>query len=528
MPSYAKLFENFVDIEQQTLCDIKGKLPTWLKGTLFRNGPGMFSIGDHSFEHLFDGLAYIQRYHFENGKAFYNAKFLRSDTYKRNIKANRIVATEFGTKRSLDPTENIFRRFVTYFEIGPQTDNTLINILQCGDNIYATTEVPWMHKIDVVTLDSLKRETLKEYVNVDTVTAHQHYDEEGNIYNIGTKFGRKAKYIFFKTPNPKFIKTNQEKSDFSTTTFLGEIKASDAMSPTYYHSFAMTSNYMILFESSLRIHIPTLLTTAVISKSYRDAFRYTEGQMTVVQILNHKSGKVFDVKIFASCFFTFHHANAYEKDEHLFIDYVRYDKVGTVEFLSLENMRSGKFTTLDDSQRSFLYRMIIPLNIPSECKPGTDLLQGKKFAGKCRFIKQSDGSFFALDEKLCEIPFEFPRYNYNAFNAKPYRFVYGAVLQPNKNSIDGLVKVDVEAKTTITWKRDNELQLCTEPVFVESPNAVNEDDGILLCPVLTTEEGGRPFILVVNAKDMSEAARCYVNCRLPFSFHGHFVHSLHK
>ena len=52
---------------------------------------------------------------------------------------------------------------------------------------------------------------------------------------------------------------------------------------------------------------------------------------------------------------------------------------------------------------------------------------------------------------------------------------------------------------------------------------IDEILGILLCPVLTTRDGDKPFMLVLNAKNMTELARCYVEHRLPFSFHAHFV-----
>lgn len=41
----------------------------------------------------------------------YRSKFLKSETYKRNIKANRIVVSEFGTMIYPDPCKNIFSRY---------------------------------------------------------------------------------------------------------------------------------------------------------------------------------------------------------------------------------------------------------------------------------------------------------------------------------------------------------------------------------------------------------------------------------
>lgn len=45
------------------------------------------------------------------GEVTYRSKFLKSNTYKRNIKANKIVVSEFGTMIYPDPCENIFSRY---------------------------------------------------------------------------------------------------------------------------------------------------------------------------------------------------------------------------------------------------------------------------------------------------------------------------------------------------------------------------------------------------------------------------------
>ena len=89
---------------------IVGNIPPWLKGNLYRNGPGKFEIGDTKYNHLFDGLALLHRFHISEGKVEYRSKFLASDTYLTNMKANRIIVSEFGTLRFPDPCKNIFQR----------------------------------------------------------------------------------------------------------------------------------------------------------------------------------------------------------------------------------------------------------------------------------------------------------------------------------------------------------------------------------------------------------------------------------
>lgn len=111
-----------------------GSLPSWLQGTLLRNGPGLFSVGHSEYNHWFDGLSLIHSFSFRNGErswpgssrhagvficklvavvageVTYRSKFLKSETYKKNCESNRIVVSEFGTMAYPDPCKNIFSR----------------------------------------------------------------------------------------------------------------------------------------------------------------------------------------------------------------------------------------------------------------------------------------------------------------------------------------------------------------------------------------------------------------------------------
>src|SRR4051812_48861339 len=61
---------------------VEGRLPDWLRGTLVRNGPGQFEIGEETFNHWFDGLAMLHAFSFEKGRVAYANRFLRSSQYK--------------------------------------------------------------------------------------------------------------------------------------------------------------------------------------------------------------------------------------------------------------------------------------------------------------------------------------------------------------------------------------------------------------------------------------------------------------
>ena len=63
--------------ERVKLENIVGEVPTWLEGSMFRNGPGQYEYGDDQFKHIFDPSAIVQKIAFENGEVFYQVLLFR-------------------------------------------------------------------------------------------------------------------------------------------------------------------------------------------------------------------------------------------------------------------------------------------------------------------------------------------------------------------------------------------------------------------------------------------------------------------
>merc|ERR1712179_382431 len=176
-------------IEGQTT----GQIPEWLEGALIRNGSGIYQIGITSMKHLFDGMAVIHRFGISKGKATYQNRILKSDTYLESKAANRLTVMQFGTNSTPDPCKSLFGKFMSHFEIPtPEglTDNCGVNVVSYGDALYAVTESHKIRKIDPKTLETLGEKTnLRKYVAVNMVTAHPHIDEDGTVYNMGNSIG---------------------------------------------------------------------------------------------------------------------------------------------------------------------------------------------------------------------------------------------------------------------------------------------------------------------------------------------------
>ena len=160
---HTRLFQTTDEHSEPISAEAKGSLPSWLTGTLIRNGPGRFECGDTSLNHWFDGQGLLHRFHIENGHVTYSSKFVRSDCYADSLKHGESIHFEFGTFVPPDPCQNIFSRFFSRFWANEvPLDNTLVNVFPMKDKIYATTERNVIFEINPETLDTLRRVSFTE------------------------------------------------------------------------------------------------------------------------------------------------------------------------------------------------------------------------------------------------------------------------------------------------------------------------------------------------------------------------------
>ena len=110
---------------------VRGKVPSWIAGTLYRNGPGKFEFEDKEYKHLFDGHACVHRFKVENGEVVYSNRVLPTRALERTLNEKRLFPM-FGTA---DLCTNVFGRYKSFFfEKGSKMvdDNTNVNIMPFG------------------------------------------------------------------------------------------------------------------------------------------------------------------------------------------------------------------------------------------------------------------------------------------------------------------------------------------------------------------------------------------------------------
>ncbi|XP_006888946.1 PREDICTED: beta,beta-carotene 15,15'-monooxygenase [Elephantulus edwardii] len=500
---------------------VTGKIPTWLQGTLLRNGPGMHTVGETRYNHWFDGLALLHSFTIRDSEVYYRSKYLRSSTYTANIEANRIVVSEFGTMAYPDPCKNVFAKAFSYLShtIPDFTDNCLINIMRCGEDFYATTETNYIRKINPQTLETLEKVDYRKYVAVNLATSHPHYDEAGNVLNMGTSIvdKGKTKYVMFKIPAkvPEDKKKGKNACLKHIEVFCS-IPSRSLLAPSYYHSFGVTENYIIFLEQPFRLDILKMATAYMRGVSWASCMTFHKEDKTYIHIIDQRTRKPVVTKYYTDALVVFHHVNAYEDGGCVVFDVIAYKDSSLYQLFYLANLNQDFAENCKLTSTPTLKRFAVPLHVDQEAEVGSNLI--KLASTTATAVKESEDHVHCQPELLYE-GLELPRINYT-HNGKPYRYVFAAEVQwspiPSK-----ILKYDIVTKTSLKWEEED----CwpAEPLFVPAPDAQDEDDGIILSAIVSTDPQKPPFLLILDAKSFTELARASVDVDMHLDLHGLFI-----
>uniref|UniRef100_A0A3Q3WUK2 Retinoid isomerohydrolase n=1 Tax=Mola mola TaxID=94237 RepID=A0A3Q3WUK2_MOLML len=516
---YRKIFETCEELSEPLPATVTGRIPSFLKGSLLRLGPGLFEVGDEPFYHLFDGQALMHKFDFKNGQVTYYRKFVRTDAYVRAITEKRVVITEFGTFAYPDPCKNIFSRFFSYFKGVEVTDNCLVNVYPVGEDFYAVTETNFITKVNTDTLETLKKVDMCNYININGVTAHPHIERDGTVFNIGNCMGKGATLAYNIVRIPP---TQKDKSDpIEKSKVVVQFPSAERFKPSYVHSFGMSENYFVFVETPVKINLLKFLSAwSIRGSNYMDCFESNEGQGTLFHIAKKDPGEYIDHKFKGAPIGMFHHINTYEDQGFIVVDLCAWKGFEFVyNYLWLANLRANweevKKAAMMAPQPE-VRRYVIPLDVHKE-EQGKNLVSLPYTTATA--VMHADGMIWLEPEVLFSGPrqaFEFPQINYEKYAGKNYTYAYGLGL--NHFIPDRICKLNVKTKETWVWQEPDSYP--SEPLFVQTPDGVDEDDGVLLTIVVAPGSQRPGYLLILNAKDLSEIARAEVECSIPVTFHG--------
>ena len=108
---------------------VNGELPTWLKGSLVRVGPGMFEVGGQTLQHQMDGLAKLTKFQISDSMVHFQTRMLGSKLYNRTGAGHRAVSR--FTMLPVQPALNAVERVRAVLN-EPEADNTNTVVWRMG------------------------------------------------------------------------------------------------------------------------------------------------------------------------------------------------------------------------------------------------------------------------------------------------------------------------------------------------------------------------------------------------------------
>ncbi|WP_266079957.1 carotenoid oxygenase family protein [Haladaptatus caseinilyticus] len=448
---------------------IEGTVPNWLSGSLIRNGPAAFEIGDVGVEHWFDGLAMLHKFRFRDGEVQYRNRFLRTEAYERA--QNGSFEGGFATG-----TTTLFDRLKRYLFDAPY-DNTNIIAERLGGRYFALTETPRWVAFDP---ESLATRGYVQYEGPEPsgnlACAHMRRSSKtGEMVNFEIEFGRTSQYHVYSMTAP---------------TERDHICSVPVSEPAYMHSFAMTPSYVVLTEFPFVVNPLDLLRPGK-QGPFIENFEWKPDRGTRFIIIDRNRGEVVGEPRTGG-FFGFHHANAYEEDNELVIDLETVPDALAIDTLYLDRLRAGELDVFAGRMERF------------RVHPGR--------SGETTIEREllSDGT---------ALPTVSP-----ARWCQAHRYIYAqGTEQPMAEWPREIRKIDTETGA-VTVFSDGENNL-SEPIFVPRRTGETEDEGVVLSVMLDVSDE-RSWLVVLDGESFTELARARIPHAIPFDFHGRFFSEL--
>ncbi|KAL1967444.1 hypothetical protein VTN77DRAFT_3229 [Rasamsonia byssochlamydoides] len=525
---------------------VKGNIPAWAAGVLYRTGTSASEIETDSgktfkVHHWFDGLAVVHRFQIlppdsehDSVRVLYNSRSTCDGLIERIRKTGDVGKITFG--RKYDPCTSYFKKVMSIFQPyqpGSKPDERSMSVTlsvnfpglsSTGEKQHhghASGIQTLCNKTDVNAFQMLDPETLEPVGLASQTTLHPdlkgilssaHAKSDpitGDVFNYNLDLGPKPTYRIFRV---------------SASTGETSILATFHADAAYLHSFVLSKHYVVLcvWNSFFTAGGASILWKQNIVDALADYDSSRPARWYVVDRCSPEEGGQGLVATYESDhFYCFHTINAFEETSSdgssvdIVADLATYPNLDTLKKLYLPNLISTSPAAAayansgDHCLRPVLKRFRLS-SIPS-----TPVTTARR-------------ATLELTSEPLKCP-ELPTIN-PAYVLRRHRYVYGVVNTGKSTFFDSLVKYDTETGATLTWSEHG--QTAGEAIFVPrrreegtGDDSEDEDDGILLTVVLDGP-AGRSYLLALDPKTMTETGRAELDGPVGFAFHGTHVSAL--
>jgi all-trans-8'-apo-beta-carotenal 15,15'-oxygenase len=464
MPSYPWTpgFEN-LDVERSYEVEVEGMVPTALRGTLFRNGPGINRINGQWLAHWFDGDGMLSSIRFDGGRVHYQNRYVMTRKHVDETKAGEILYRGFGTMKPGGILANALRR--------PENASNTSVVYHAGKLLTLWEGGP-AYRINPANLSTIGLDDFDGQVPV--FSAHPKIDPRtGELFNFGMMYGPVNQVQIYRI-------TRDGKLDL--------FPAIEMPWSVMNHDFVITEKYLVFCFGPIMFNgIKMMMGLG----SFDGELSWDGNRPTKILLVPRDRG-MHPKWIDAEPFFQFHFANAYDDGRSVVIDFARYDNYNTVG----DELRNFWKTNWPSHGAARMTRLAID---PTSGKTETRLLAAR-------------------------VATEFPRIDPRRMGSA-HRAIYFAAA--SQGAVQGMQQSIVRLDTITGNVASHDFApsgYVGEPVFIPAKTNGTEDDGYVVTLVLDARTK-RTDIVILDAQNIvaKPVAVAHLTHHVPFGFHGFFV-----
>ncbi len=445
-----------------------GKIPLGLEGSLYRNGPGVFTRGEQSKNSLLDADGFLRQFQFSDGKVRFRARMIETEKWLEEEKAGQFIHPTWTT---LSPA---WRRNLLW----NTTNQAGVSLLALNERLYALDEMQVAVEIDLENLSSLGEASLD--ANTPKQKYQVHYRIDGNLKHLLSFVpGRKTHFI---------IRTADE-----TGAILSKLRL-DPPRTSYIHDWAVTPKYYLFVLHPIVANVWRFLGAGLGLNAISESFNFTPNKSNFVWVVprnDPSAARVFE----AEGAQVWHILNAYDGATGPVIDF---------SANHLGESFSGKGSRFGDLIRGK----------PATPRENSSFIRRYEVEWETRSLRET---ILTRDAN-----YDFPALH-PAFHARPHRFGFFARQEKGTAFFQGVTRVDY-ALGELEHYTFEANQYCMEPVFVPQPDSFDETSGWLLVEVFDAKSAKSMLAIFESASlKAGPVAWLELSWALPVSFHGIWV-----
>ncbi|KAL2141913.1 hypothetical protein VTI28DRAFT_1798 [Corynascus sepedonium] len=306
---------------------VKGTIPAWAAGSLYRTGPGQGKVegtktNTFYISHWFDGLAHTHRFDIvaeenANGeqtvRVYYSSR-RQSEKRAADIRARgSLQSITFAQRR--DPCVGLFAKFTSVFSRQKAPPNVAVTVRanmpsfeartngHRAANVVLGTDATHMCEIDPDTMEPIEITQQTKFhpdLKGPLSAAHGEVDPEtGDYFNYNLDVGKQPVYRIFRV---------------SAATGKTDILAVIPYKAAYIHSLFLTRNYVVLYVPVAHFALNGF--KIVLENNLKDAIKpFDPAETCRWFVIDRWHGKGVVAEFASPARFFFHTVNAFEEDD---------------------------------------------------------------------------------------------------------------------------------------------------------------------------------------------------------------------